>query len=202
MTWSKTSVERNRIFEFQSLDPNPSDLTIIRFIDRTCRCGNILGWMVVGCEMLIELGDSWFYRENYGSSQTISSLFCMAPGCQAWTQNEWRFGLWWWMVYQGVKAKLHGQERNNSIYRPRFPNYSSVDSRRLANKELHNVSLEAAIRKRVSNITRKEDIPSRRVISPSMLGSYAIYLSHGNNRAPSVPHDWVAICRRDCNPSD
>lgn len=59
-------------------------------------------------------------------------------------------------VLQAIGAKLNGQERNNSIYRQRFLNYGSVDTRRSNNKELHNASLEAAILKRVGNITRKE----------------------------------------------
>lgn len=50
--------------KFQLLDPNPSDLAMIRLIDRTCECCNILGWIVVSGEMFIELGDSWFIAKT------------------------------------------------------------------------------------------------------------------------------------------
>ena len=45
-------------------DPNPSDLTMIRLIDRTCECCKILGGIVVGCEMYIELGASWLIAKS------------------------------------------------------------------------------------------------------------------------------------------
>lgn len=53
-----------RKLKFQLLDPNPSDLAMIRLIDRTCECCNILGWIVASGEMLIELGDSWFIAKT------------------------------------------------------------------------------------------------------------------------------------------
>jgi len=50
--------------KFQLIDPNPGDLTMIRYIDRTCECSNILRRIVVSGEMLIELGDSWFIAKT------------------------------------------------------------------------------------------------------------------------------------------
>lgn len=51
-------------FKFQLIDPNPSDLIIIRFIDRTSDCCKSLRRMVISGEMLIELGDSWFLTKT------------------------------------------------------------------------------------------------------------------------------------------
>jgi len=52
------------IYKFKLLDPNPSELCLIRFIDRTGKCCNIFGRIEHSGEMLIELGNSWFFTKT------------------------------------------------------------------------------------------------------------------------------------------
>jgi len=117
--------------------------------------------MMVSGEMLIELGHSWLIVKTMEVVRLLRLLSGIAPNLKNSTSDKDKEGrararpLIPPIICNSVGDKLHGKERNNSIYWLKFLSYGLVNIIQSAGQELHNVCLEIANLERVGNTTRK-----------------------------------------------